>query len=109
DNLTFDGSSIHGLSELHESDLRLVVDWTSLTFVPADIFGAGKVIIFANIHDRDLKPYDSDFRGQLQRYAQKIKEKDGLTAYMAPELEGFLLKGVDAEQRYTTEKGFELV
>src|SRR5438309_10753810 len=43
DNLTFDGSSIRGLSELHESDLRLQVDWTSITFVPADIFGAGKV------------------------------------------------------------------
>jgi glutamine synthetase len=44
DNLTFDGSSIKGLSELHESDLRLSVDWISLTFVPADIFGAGKVM-----------------------------------------------------------------
>src|SRR5580698_5448494 len=43
DNLTFDGSSIKGLSELHESDLRLSTDWTSITFVPADIFGPGKV------------------------------------------------------------------
>jgi glutamine synthetase len=109
DNLTFDGSSIRGLSELHESDLRLVVDWTSLTYVPADIFGAGKVIIFANVYTRDLQPYDSDFRGQLQRYAQNMKAKDGLEAYMAPELEGFLLKGVDVEQCYTEEGGFELV
>lgn len=109
DNLTFDGSSIRGLSELHESDLRLSVDWTSLTYLPADIFGAGKVLIFANVHSRDFKPYDSDFRGQLQRYADHIKAKDGLTAYMAPELEGFLLKGIDAEQRYTNEAGFELV
>src|SRR6202042_1676056 len=89
DNLTFDGSSIKGLSELHESDLRLSTDWTSITFVPADIFGPGKVILFANICDRDLKPYGSDFRGQLQLYAQHIQAKDGLTAYMAPEIEGF--------------------
>ena len=109
DNLTFDGSSIRGLSELHESDLRLSVDWTSLTYLPADIFGAGKVIIFANVHNRDFKPYDSDFRGQLQRYAESIKAKSGLTAYMAPELEGFLLKGVDAEQHYTAAGEFELV
>jgi glutamine synthetase len=109
DNLTFDGSSIKGLSELHESDLRLSVDWISLTFVPADIFGAGKVIVFANVCDRDLKPYESDFRGQLQAYAQSIKAKDGLEAYMAPEIEGFLLKGVDAEQNYDSKTGFELV
>ena len=63
DNLTFDGSSIRGLSELHESDLRLKVDWTSLTFVPADVFGAGKIIVFANVCDREMKPYNSDFRG----------------------------------------------
>lgn len=109
DNLTFDGSSIRGLSELHESDLRLSIDWTSLTFVPADIFGAGKVIVFANVHNRDFEPYGSDFRGQLQRYTQTIKAKDGLEAYMAPELEGFLLKGLDAEQTFTVEDGFSLV
>src|SRR4029453_11626489 len=27
DNLTFDGSSIRGFSQQHESDLRLAVDW----------------------------------------------------------------------------------
>ena len=109
DNLTFDGSSIRGLSELHESDLRLQIDWTSLTFVPADIFGAGKVIVFANVCDREMNVYETDFRGQLQRYAEQIKAKDGLEAYMAPELEGFLLKGVDAEQNYSSRVGFELV
>jgi glutamine synthetase len=109
DNLTFDGSSIRGLSALHESDLRLQVDWTSLTFVPADIFGPGKVIIFANVCDREMRPYETDFRGQLQQYAQQILAKDGYTAYMAPELEGFLLNGVDAEQNYDSKEGFELV
>lgn len=109
DNLTFDGSSIRGLSELHESDLRLQIDWTSLSFVPADIFGAGKVIVFANVCNRDMTPYESDFRGQLQQYAKNIKAKDGLEAYMAPELEGFLLEGVDAEQHYDSNTGFKFV
>src|SRR4030095_8510619 len=27
DNLTFDGSSIRGFSQQHESDLRLFIDW----------------------------------------------------------------------------------
>ncbi|MBL8121657.1 glutamine synthetase [Candidatus Saccharibacteria bacterium] len=109
DNLTFDGSSIRGLSEQSESDLRLKVDWTSLTFVPADIFGAGKVIVFANICDRELKPYATDFRAQLQAYTEELKAKQDMEAYMAPEIEGFLLQGVDAEQHYDGRKGFELV
>lgn len=109
DNLTFDGSSIEGLSELHESDLRLKIDWTSFTYVPADIFGAGKVIVFANIYNREFKPYESDFRGQLQTYLEQIKARDGFDAYMAPEIEGFLLEGVDAEQHYVAANDFKLV
>src|SRR3990167_6877593 len=47
-NLTFDGSSIRGFSQQHESDLRLLIDWGSIRFLPSDIFGPGKVIIFVN-------------------------------------------------------------
>ncbi len=108
-NLTFDGSSIRGFSELHESDLRLVVDWTSITFLPSDIFGPGKVLVFANICGRDLKPYESDFRGRLQAYMDDIKASRGLEAYMAPEIEGFLMAGVDAEQTFDKKVGFTLV
>lgn len=109
DNLTFDGSSIRGMSEQSESDLRLKVDWTSITFVPADIFGAGKVIVFANICDRDLKPYATDFRAQLQEYTTGLKAKHNMEVHMAPEIEGFLLQGIDAEQHYDGRKGFQLV
>ena len=109
DNLTFDGSSISGFSKQHESDLRLKLDWTSFTLVPSDVFGPGKVIIFANVCNRDFTPYAADFRGQLQAYLEQIKAKDGLTAYMAPEIEGFLLEGVDAEQNYGAQNGFKLV
>lgn len=108
-NLTFDGSSIRGFSELHESDLRLVVDWLSLTFLPSDVFGPGKVLVFANICGRDLTPYESDFRGRLKAYTDEIKKKKGLEAYMAPEIEGFLMAGVDAEQTFDKKVGFSLV
>ena len=108
-NLTFDGSSIRGFSELHESDLRLVLDWTSLTYLPADVFGPGKVIIFANIADRELKPYESDFRGKLQQYTKELKKLKGIEANMAPEIEGFLLDGKDAEQHYSEDNGFKLI
>lgn len=109
DNLTFDGSSIRGFSQLHESDLRLIIDWTSLTHLPADVFGAGKVLVFANVTGRNLEPYEADFRGRLQAYARTMKADDGLEAFMAPELEGFLLDGVDAEQHYSSVAGFTLI
>jgi glutamine synthetase len=108
-NLTFDGSSIRGFSELHESDLRLVIDWTSLTFLPSDVFGPGKVLIFANICGRDLSPYESDFRGRLKTFTDDIKKNKSLEAFMAPELEGFLMAGTDAEQNFDRKIGFDLV
>src|SRR3989338_4876275 len=83
DNLTFDGSSIRGFSQLHESDLRLDIDWSSIVWLPADIFGTGKVIFFASVLGRDRKPYISDFRGQLKLYSDELKKK-GIVAHSAP-------------------------
>src|SRR6478672_9533687 len=49
DNLTFDGSSIRGFSQQHESDLCLSVDWPAFYWLPADVFGPGKVLVFADV------------------------------------------------------------
>src|ERR1700755_264894 len=46
DNLTFDGSSVRGFSAQSESDLRLGIDWSAFYWLPADVFGAGKVLVF---------------------------------------------------------------
>lgn len=109
ENLTFDGSSIRGFTAQSESDLRLAPDWTSFYFLPADIFGPGKIIMFGNVLGRDHKPYVSDFRGLLQTYTRELKAKEGLTAYAAVELEGFLLDGQSAEQNFDEKAGFQLV
>src|SRR5579872_2618158 len=81
DNLTFDGSSIRGFTKQSESDLRLSIDWGSIMWLPSDLFGPGKVIMFANIFTRDKKQYESDFRGLLQEYTHELQTKKGLTAY----------------------------
>ena len=107
-NLTFDGSSIRGFTPQHESDLRLEVDWASIRHMPADIFGPGKVIFFASVMNRDRTPYISDFRGRLKTYTQELHRKQGISAYAAPEIEGFLFERENAEQRYS-EGGFKLV
>jgi glutamine synthetase len=107
-NLTFDGSSIRGFTPQHESDLRLEVDWSSIRYFPADVIGAGKVIFFASVLNADRTPYHSDFRTMLKFYTQQMKKKQGLTAYAASEVEGFLVDGQNAEQNFR-ESGFKLI
>lgn len=109
ENLTFDGSSIRGFSAQFESDLRLEVDWASIRHLPSDVFGPGKVIFFASVLNRDRSPYESDFRGQLKIYAENLKKKEGITAFAAAEIEGFLVDSVNAEQNYNTIDGLKLI
>lgn len=108
DNLTFDGSSIKGFTPQANSDLRLKIDWTTFRWVPSDFFGAGKVLVFANVCDKDGSLYASDFRSNLAALCQELKDKEGITVNVAPEIEGFLFKGEKAEQSYDEKVGFEL-
>src|SRR3979490_2901937 len=78
DNLTFDGSSIRGFTAQRESDLRLGMDWGSFYWAPADIFGAGKVLVFGDVIDKDGSPYGADIRGVLKGYADNLHEKKGV-------------------------------
>jgi glutamine synthetase len=109
DNLTFDGSSIRGFSAQRESDLRLGIDWGSVFWLPSDVFGPGKVIIFGTVLNRDKSLYESDFRARLVRFTDELKKKRGLTANVAAEVEGFVMKGLNAEQNYDERQGFELI
>src|SRR5258708_3193159 len=60
DNLTFDGSSIRGFTAQRESDLRLGIDWGAFYWAPADVFGAGKVLLFGEFIDKARAPYSAD-------------------------------------------------
>ena len=64
DNLTFDGSSIRGFSRQAESDLRLGIDWPAFYWLPSDVFGPGKVLVFGHVLGKDGQPYEADFRGR---------------------------------------------
>lgn len=108
DNLTFDGSSIKGFATQDKSDLRLRIDWSSFRWLPADIFGPGKVIVFASVHDQDGNAYESDFRERLRGLTGELITKRKMTVHVSPEIEGILLEGVDAEQHFNEEEGFEL-
>lgn len=109
DNLTFDGSSIRGFTAQKESDLRLGIDWSAFYWGPADIFGAGKVLVFGEVIDKDGKPYVGDMRAVLKSYAEGLYKSKGFTLNAANEIEGFLFKGIDAERRYHETGKFEYV
>lgn len=109
DNLTFDGSSIRGFTAQKESDLRLYVDWSSFYWAPADFFGAGKVLVFGDVIDKDGSPFGADMRGILKQFSQEQFDKHGYTLNAANEVEGFVFKGVDAERRYHETGNFEYV
>jgi glutamine synthetase len=109
DNLTFDGSSIRGFSAQAESDLRLALDWASLYYLPSDVFGPGKVLMFAEVLERDGSPYHADMRSRLKAHTDKLFEKDGLVFNAATEIEGFIFKGRDAERHYHETGKFEFV
>ena len=109
DNLTFDGSSIRGFTPQRESDLRLNLDWGAFYWGPSDIFGAGKVLVFGEVLDRDGSPFSADIRGVLKRYSTDQYEKNGYTLNAANEIEGFVFQGLDAEQRYHETGKFEYV
>ncbi|MDO8741752.1 MAG: glutamine synthetase family protein [Candidatus Roizmanbacteria bacterium] len=109
DSLTFDGSSIRGFSRQAESDLRLGIDWKAFWWLPSDVFGPGKVLIMGKINDKDGKSYLMDARGVLQSYLEVLYKKYQYKVYAANEVEGFLIKGIDAEQIFNEKIGFELV
>src|ERR1700689_399842 len=109
DNLTFDGSSIRGFTAQRESDLRLGIDWGSFYWVPSDVFGAGKVLVFGEVIAKDGKAYEADIRGVLKNFANGLYDQKGYTLNAANEIEGFLFKGPDAERHYHETSKFEYV
>jgi glutamine synthetase len=109
DNLTFDGSSIRGFTAQRESDLRLGIDWSAFYWVPADVFGAGKVMVFGEVIDKNGTTYSADIRGVLKQFSQDLFDKQGYTLNAANEIEGFLFEGIDAERNYHETESFEYV
>ena len=109
DNLTFDGSSIRGFSAQVESDLRLSIDWPAFYWLPADVFGPGKVLVFGEVRQRDGSPYPGDMRSQLKMFLDELYTSQGLVVNLANEIEGFLFQGRNAEQRYRELGEFTMV
>ena len=109
ENLTFDGSSIRGFTAQKESDLRLGIDWSAFYWVPSDVFGNGKVLVFGIVIDKDGTVYSGDMRGILKKYSDQMFAEKGYTLNAANEIEGFLFAGRDAERRFHETGRFDFI
>jgi len=109
ENLTFDGSSIRGFTAQKESDLRLGIDWSAFYWVPADVFGNGKVLVFGTVIDKDGSLYTADIRGVLKKFSDEQHAKNNYTLNAATEIEGFLFAGKDAERKFHETHKFDFI
>jgi glutamine synthetase len=94
DGIGFDGSSIRGFKEIHESDMLLKLDPTTAFIDP--IFEIPTLDIICDVYDPiTLQPYSRDPR-YIARKAEAYLVQTGIadTCYMGPEAEFFVFGDV---------------
>jgi glutamine synthetase len=97
DQLPFDGSSIRGFQEIHESDMYLVPD---LATAFPDPFSKKTLSLLCDVYDPIKKEaYTRDPRHIAKKAEKHLKESGvGDTAYFGPEAEFFIFDDLRYEQ-----------
>ncbi len=94
EGIYFDGSSISGWRQIHESDMVMMPDFSSIHLDP---FSAQTtLIVICDIYDpRSKSPYNRDPRS-IGKRAEAYLQEDGIAtkAYFGPEAEFFVFDGV---------------
>jgi glutamine synthetase len=94
DGIGFDGSSIRGFQEIHESDMLLKPDPVTAFIDP--VFEVCTLVLVCDVYDPvTLQPYDRDPR-YVAHKAEAYLKQTGLaaTSYVGPESEFFLFSDV---------------
>jgi glutamine synthetase len=91
EGMGFDGSSIEGFAQIHESDMVLKPDPATFKIIPWRQQENAVARMFGDILNPDGTPYEGDPRQVLKRNLARIKDK-GYTFYTGPELEFFYFK-----------------
>ena len=94
EGIGFDGSSIRGFQEIHESDMILIPDPTTSFVDP--VFEVPTQVIICDIYDPiTLQPYTRDAR-YVSKKAEAYLKQTGIaeTSYWGPEAEFFMFSDV---------------
>jgi len=104
DGIGFDGSSIRGFQEIHESDMILKLDPSTVIVDPACEVPTASII--CDIYDPvTLEPYSRDPRYIARKAADYLREsKIADTSYWGPEAEFYIFNDVRFSQ--TANSGF---
>jgi glutamine synthetase len=94
DGMTFDGSSIDGFSRIQEADVLAIPDPDTFEVLPWGDPKASEARIFCDIHNLDGTPFEGDPRQVLRRHVSALHEQ-GLTFYVAPDIEWFYFEPPD--------------
>lgn len=105
-SLKIDASSLRGFNAQDKSDGIIVIDPNTLRQLPSEIEGPNRAIAFANVQTMDRVDHPNDMRARLMASRDRYKDI-GFQSIMAPEIEGFLFDGQNAEHNYDQRKGFE--
>lgn len=102
EGIGFDGSSIRGFQEIHESDMILHLDPTTAFIDP--IFETPTLSLICDIYDPiNKEPYNRDPR-YIARKAEKYLKKTGVAdeSFWGPELEFFIFGDVRFDQSHNS-------
>ena len=94
EGMGFDGSSIRGFQEIHESDMLLILDPNTAFIDP--VLEVPTMVIFCDVYDPVTRqPYSRDPR-YVTRKAEAYLQQTGLatTSYWGPEAEFFMFNDV---------------
>ncbi len=93
EGMSFDGSSIDGFSRVHESDVLAVPDARTFEMLPW-VASEPTARVFCDVVSPDGQPFEGDSRQVLRRNLDRASEM-GLSFFVAPEMEYFLLADGD--------------
>ena len=100
DGMTFDGSSIDGFSRVQESDVLAIPDPDTFQILPLGDKDAAEARVFCDIHHLDGTPFTGDPRQVLRRHVEAARA-EGLTFYIAPDIEFFYFNNPQPGERPT--------
>ncbi len=91
----FDGSSITGYAEVHESDVIALPDARTFQLLPFESSSGVEARVFCDIYDPDGKHYPGDPRAALRRLLEECKQL-GYVFNLGPELEYFYFQSAES-------------
>jgi glutamine synthetase len=103
----FDGSAIHGMARVQESDMIAHPDPKTFQILPWRPESQGVARMFCDIANPDGSPFEGDPRFILRRNLERA-QRLGFTFYAGPEMEFFLFRDADTPEPLDRGSYFDL-